>query len=147
MSSLPYSGNDAIVSARPHEGGATHRRIYSVNAGGPQVVTSLSRHVIRPDEDMWRRFFTATRGQPPMGPADEGRLDVRRARQGSRRRVPGQDGRLSFTTGFRSPFSASSYAAHSTPYAATRPSGRGWLRDTSKRFVYGWSPSSSRSKA
>jgi hypothetical protein len=58
-----------------------------------------------------------------------------------------QFGRLSFTTGFRSPFSASSYAAHSTPYAATMPSGRGWLRATSKRFVYGWSPSSSRSKA
>src|SRR6266849_1733272 len=58
-----------------------------------------------------------------------------------------QDGRLSFTTGFRSPFSASSYAAHSTPYAATKPSGRGWLSATSKRFVYAWSPSSSRSKA
>src|SRR5438445_11766445 len=59
----------------------------------------------------------------------------------------GQDGRLAFTTGFRSPLSASSYAAHSTPYAATKPSGRGWLRATSKRFVYAWSPSSSRSKA
>src|SRR5437899_6453902 len=35
-----------------------------------------------------------------------------------------QDGRLSFTTGFRSPFSASSYAAHSTPNAASRPSER-----------------------
>src|SRR6266704_1971260 len=59
-----------------------------------------------------------------------------------------QDGRLSFTTGFRSPFNASSYAAHSTPYAATKPSGRGWFRATSKRFVYAWSPpSSSRSKA
>jgi len=56
-------------------------------------------------------------------------------------------GRLSFATGFRSPFSASSYAAHSTPYAAIRPSGRGWLSATSKRFVYAWSPSSSRSKA
>jgi len=47
-----------------------------------------------------------------------------------------QDGRLSFTTGLRFPFKASSYAAQSTPYAATRPSGLGWRSATSKRFVY-----------
>lgn len=51
----------AVASAVATRRSAIHRRIYLVNAGGLQVVTSLSGHVIKPDEDVWLQFFTAGR--------------------------------------------------------------------------------------
>jgi len=80
----------------------TQRRIYSVNACGFQVVTSLSGHVIMPDEDMWRWIFTATPRPGPAGKADEGRLPMsevgvvplaKQAHFELRRRTEGGEGR------------------------------------------------------
>lgn len=48
----------AVASAVATMRSVTHKRIYSVNAGGLQVVTSQSGHLIRPDKDMWRRDAT-----------------------------------------------------------------------------------------